>query len=104
MFRNTNVYKSTLFKNISKDQPLSKDRLEKVRGISKYCLSTETDSADIIDMNDILSIGDPLIVSYYDKQNVSIITKILHGQNEISYIRQVDMHNIAIKLQVHLIL
>ena len=51
-------------------------------------------------MNDIISIGDPLIVNNSGKQNVSIITQILHGQNETSYIRQVDMQNIAIKLQV----
>jgi len=51
------VYKSTCLKNISANQKLSKDRLRRVRGMSKYPDKTP---ADEIDLN--LLIGDSVLI------------------------------------------
>ena len=53
------VFKASILKAVSNETPLSKDRLRKVRGLSKFC----SEVGASVDVDDIVSIGDPQCVS-----------------------------------------
>ena len=91
-----NVFKSTILKQICKEKPLSGDRLRKVRGLSKYCGVDK----EPIDMNNMISAGDPLVIYHDKKMKVVIVVKLYNGQNVVTYLPTALLEDISTKVDV----
>ena len=90
------VYKASILKQLNKDVPLSADRLRKVRGLSKFVGSENVQA----NLNDAVSLGDPLIIEHQKKLMVTIVVKILDGDNNKEYIDSSDLEKISIRVVV----
>ena len=91
-----NVYKSTILKQINKEAPLSSDRLRRVRGLSKF-ISSEKDQTNL---NDAISLGDPLIVEHQKKMVVAVVMKIMDGDHPKEFVSASDLQNLSTRVVV----
>ena len=90
------IYKTTCLKNIFNSEPLSKDRLRRVRGLTTYPDQTS-------DMcNNLLMVGDPVL--YSKKTNEYIIVNICKMTNSNRQIKHVDLSKDNLSQMNHLIL
>ena len=80
------VYKATVMKNIFSLNPLSKDRLRRVRGMST--LNTEETDVSI---ETAVMVGDPILVNIKKKVNVTQIKLIKKGGKKV---KMLDVHDI----------
>ena len=92
-----NVFKATILKEMNKDTPLSNDRLRKVRGMSKFCGDEQRTSVNVDDM---ISVGDPLVVCEANKLKLVIIISLKDGDAVVQYIARVDLERISTSVQV----
>ena len=93
-----NVFKATILREMSKDnKPLSNDRLRKVRGLSKY---VGEDHSSSMNMNDALSIGDPLVVYHNKKLKMVIVTNMRDGDEMVKFLPRTDLERLATKVEV----
>lgn len=60
MVDGTYVYKATILKNAFSDSPLSRDRLRRVQGLTKFITQGNESNANAIE--DAIMVGDPLII------------------------------------------
>ena len=91
-----NVFKSSILKELNKDTPLSNDRLRKVRGLSKFCGESDTS----VNVDDIISIGDPLVICQSNKLEIGIVTSLKDGNVAVRYLARTDLEHISTKVQV----
>ena len=91
-----NVYKSTILKQINKESPLSADRLRKVRGLSKFVGSEKAQT----NLNDAISIGDPLIVEHQKKMMVTVVVKIFDGDHNKEFVCSSDLQKLSMRVVV----
>ena len=91
-----NVYKASILKQVNKEVPLSADRLRKVRGLSKFVGSEKSQT----DLNDAISIGDPLIVEHEKKMKVTVVVKILDGDHNKEFVNSADLQNLSMRVVV----
>ncbi|XP_066920943.1 uncharacterized protein [Clytia hemisphaerica] len=91
-----NVYKATVLKQISKEKPLSADRLRKVRGLSKFA----SDSQEKVSLNDTISVGDPIIAEVEKQMKISVVVGIKDGDHAKTLIPSKDLDNISVQVQV----
>ena len=91
-----NVYKSTILKQICKEKPLSSDRLRKVRGLSKYVGAENTR----INLNDVITNGDPLIIEHNKKMKVTLVVKIWNGDHVVDMLPSADLEILSTSVEV----
>lgn len=89
-----NVFKASILKQISKENPLSADRLRKVRGLSKFT----TNEQEKADLNDVVSVGDPIMAEYQKRMKVTVVTGIKDGDHALTVIPSQDLEKMSVKV------
>ena len=93
------VYKATMLKDIMKHQDsLSKDCLKRVRGLTRH-QPVHTEQM----MDNMVFLGDPIIIKRTDNVNVANISKIYNGMIEVGDIGTDDITNDQVKLYVKIL-
>ena len=88
------VYKATMLKDIMKHQDsLSKYLLKHVQGLTRH---QPVHTEQMID--NMVFIGDPIIIKCNDNVNVANISKIYNGMSEVGDIGPDDVINDQVKL------
>ena len=70
----THVYKATIVKSLFSSNPMSKDRLRRVRGMTKF--TGEQSEADMSIESSIM-VGDPLLIDTKGTLRVSKVIKLM---------------------------
>ena len=84
-----NIYKATVVNQLFSRNKLSKDRLRRVQGLSA---GAPGESTQKIDDNNLIFIGDPLVVYSEERSVIANIQKILGNQNK-KYINIDDLES-----------
>lgn len=90
------VFKASILKQIRKDSPLSNDRLRKVRGFSRFVEQEKERN----DLNNVVSLGDPILVKQGDLHMMSVVIKIQSGEINVRYVPASDLQHLSIKVMV----
>ena len=77
------VHKSIVVKGLFSFQPLFKDRLKRVRGMSRYSVNS---TGDCISTNNCIFIGDLVLGNYDCKSELAVVTKIKYRNKQITSI------------------
>ena len=90
------IYKATYLKNCFSSNPLSKDRLRRVRGLSRF---EENESDDTLD-DQTLMIGDPILARVKDDLKICVLLNITRGKENKKTIDVNEMSNFNTMLTV----
>ena len=87
---NKYVYKATVVKSIFSSQPLSRDRLRRVRGMTKYTESTAEGEHSI--ETSVLA-GDPIMIEVKGILRIAQIQLLKRANRKVKLIQAEDIHN-----------
>ena len=89
------VFKASILKAVSNETPLSKDRLHKVIGLSKFCSEVSA-----VDVDDIVSIGDPLVMCQSNKLKMVNIISLKDGDLSVPHLCRADLERLSTRVEV----
>ena len=89
------VYKATVLKQLTNANPLSLDRLRKVQCLTRYH-GQETS----VDLDDIVSVGDPIVINQSGATKVGNICEIHSGENKVQFLPQDQLEQLHVMLTV----
>ena len=96
----TMVYKATILKNLTENNPLSRDRLRRVQGITRHHGSAA--DADV-NLDDILCLGDPVVMIAAQVPHVANIIELNSGENKVQFIKADEKDDTHITLTVKIL-
>lgn len=89
------VYKATVVKNIFCSNPLSRDRLRRIRGMTKFTDSDKTSEA----IDSSLMAGDPILVNVKGKLQISKIEVIKRANRKVKFLSVEDLDNQNVQIE-----
>ena len=92
------VYKASILKKLTASNPLSRDRLRRVQG-----LTTFHEQEAYTDLDDLISVGDPVIFNHNDITRVGNILEIFTGVEKLHFLPQEQLQQPYIMLNVRVL-
>lgn len=91
------VYKATLVKSLFSSNPMSKDRLRRVQGMTKL----ERNQDDDLRVEDIIMIGDPILMRRNGKLTVAKVSNLVVAGRKTKCVKvdQLNSQNVAVEAQ-----
>ena len=88
------VYQATVVRSLFGSNPLSKDRLRRVQGLSKF---TESERANVSIDNSIM-LGDPVLINVKNRLQIAQIKCIKKGNKKVKLLTtdELNAHNVSI--------
>ena len=90
------VFKASILKAVSNETPLLKDRLRKVRGLSKFC----SEVGASVDADDIVSIGDPLVMCQSNILKMVNIISLKDDDLSVPHLCCADLERLSTRVEV----
>ena len=82
------MYKATIVKSLFSSNPLSKDRLRRVRGLTKYTENGNTNTENLsTSIDSVLMVGDPLLIRVKDKLQLCKIDLMKEANRKVKILQ-----------------
>ena len=90
------VYKATVLKNAFSAAPLSKDRLRRVQGLTRYVDNQNSQTG--IDIEDAIMVGDPILIYQHNEISVALVCKLERGSAKVKVLssQQINEKNVLV--------
>ena len=93
------LYKASILKNLTEHNPLSRDRLRRVQGITRHVGGNDLD----VNLDDILCVGDPVVMIARGTAQVANIIELSSGENKVQYIKNEEKDDTHITLTARIL-